>query len=143
MLNDFLETFRKRDDEPELSVELKSGPGAPIFEQDGPHTRIRRTPVRAIATATWAGGPREFFGRVNNVSPGGCLLTTETTIEIGTMLTMSIIVIGDDQRAKVDVTGVVRRVTDHDGRQSYGIEFLTIDSRDKESVQWLYAQAMR
>lgn len=121
---------------------LGSGPGAPMFEH-GPQTRIRRAPVRAIATVTWDGGPREVYGQVLNVSPGGCLLKTETTIEPGTRLEMSIIVISEGERAKADVEAVVRRRTEENGRQAYGLEFVALESSDKESVQWLYSQAMR
>jgi hypothetical protein len=121
---------------------LGSGPGAPMFEH-GAQTRIRRAPVRAIATVTWDGGPREVYGQVLNVSPGGCLLKTETTIEPGTRLEMSIIVISEGERAKADVEAIVRRRTEDDGRQAYGVEFIALESTDKESVQWLYSQAMR
>jgi c-di-GMP-binding flagellar brake protein YcgR len=113
-----------------------------MFEH-GPQTRIRRAPVRAIATVTWDGGPREVYGQVLNVSPGGCLLKTETTIEPGTRLEMSIIVISEGERAKADVEAVVRRRTEENGRQAYGLEFVALESSDKESVQWLYSQAMR
>ena len=130
------------DEERDQKLDLGSGPGAPMFEP-GPQTRIRRAPVRAMATVTWENGPREVFGQVLNVSPGGCLLKTETTIETGTVVDMTIIVLGDDERTKVDVRGVIRRQTEADGRRAYGVEFVTIDTEDRESVQWLYAQAMR
>lgn len=130
------------DEKRERKMTLGSGPGAPMFE-NGPQTRIRRAPVRAIATVTWDGGPREVYGQVLNISPGGCLLKTETTIEPGTHLDMSIIVISEDERAKVDVEAVVRRRTEADGRRAYGLEFVALESTDKESVQWLYSHAMR
>ena len=130
------------DDERDEGLTLGSGPGAPMFES-GPQTRIRRAPVRAMATVTWENGPREAFGQVLNISPGGCLLKTETSIETGTVIEMSILILGEDERTKVDVSGVIRRQTTSDGRRAYGVEYLIIDSEDRESVQWLYSQAMR
>jgi hypothetical protein len=124
------------------TMSMGSGPGAVMFEP-GPNTRIRRAPVRAIASVVIDGGPREIFGQVLNVSPGGCLLKTEATMETGTMVEMGITVIGDDFRACVDVQGVLRRREDSGTRRHYGVEFLSVDSKDKQSLQWLYGQALR
>ena len=124
------------------SLSIGSGPGAVMFEP-GAQTRIRRAPVRAIASVTVDNGPREIFGQVLNISPGGCLLSTEATLETGSIVEMSVTVIGDGFRARVDVDGVIRRRASDTDRPSYGVEFLAIDARDKQSLQWLYAQAMR
>lgn len=126
----------------EVSLSFNSGPGAPIFEP-GPHTRIRRTPVRAITTLTWTGGPREIFGQVVNVGPGGCLIKTESTIAPGTKIEMTITVFGDNHRFKVDVTGEIRRETVCEGRRAYGVEFTPQNRDDRQSIQWLYAEASR
>jgi hypothetical protein len=126
----------------EKTMSMGSGPGAVMFEP-GPNTRIRRAPVRAIASVTIDGGPREIFGQVLNVSPGGCLLRTEATLETGNLVDMGITVIGDGFRACVDVKGVIRRATTGNTRPEYGVEFMTVDSSDKESLQWLYGQALR
>lgn len=126
----------------DASTSLRGGPGAPIFEP-GPHTRIRRNPVRAIATLTWSGGPREIFGQVVNVSPGGLLVKTESTIAEGTQVEMTITVLGRDRRLKVDVTAIVRRETVCEGRRAYGVEFLTENSADRQTLQLLYAEASR
>lgn len=120
---------------------LSSGPGSPMFEQHGPTTRIRRTPVRAIACVTFEGGPREIFGQVLNLSPGGCLLRTETTIPEETVLEMHITIVGGGERAGADVKAVVRRVTSEEGRRAYGIEFVTEDREEARTLQWLYARA--
>ena len=127
-----------RDDEP---TDIGSGPGAVMFEP-GPQTRIRRAPVRAIATATWPGGPREIFGQVLNISPGGCLFKTETTIEPGTILDLSITIVGGPSRVSADVSGVVRRRTQDDGRRAYGVEFTAMSRAERETIQWLYGRAM-
>lgn len=124
------------------SMEIGSGPGAPMFEP-GPHTRIRRAPVRAIGTMTWPGGPREVFGQVLNVSPGGCLVKTEATIEEGTVIDLSITLVGGAERVTADVSGVVRRRTEEDGRRAYGVEFVALSSEERETIQWLYARAIR
>lgn len=126
--------------EQEGGLGLSSGPGAIMFEP-GPQPRIRRAPVRAIATLTWQGGPREVFGQVLNISPGGCLLKTETTIEIGTTVQLSVMLIGQGKRQSADMSAVVRRVTQEDGRKAYGLEWVIQKSEEKVSAQWLYAQA--
>lgn len=124
---------------PERSTSLRSGAGAPIFEP-GTHTRIRRNPVRAFASMTWPGGPREIFGQVLNVSLTGCLVKTESTIKEGTRLDISVTILGSAHRASVDVRGIVRRQTMADGRRAYGVEFLSTSSVEKQSVQALYSE---
>ena len=141
-LSNLFERALEDDQTKERAMSIASGPGAPMFEP-GPNTRIRRAPTRAIATVLVDGGPREIFGQVVNVSPGGCLLKTEATMETGTMVDMSITVIGDGFRANVDCKGVLRRRDDSGTRRHYGVEFLAVDSQDKESLLWLYTQAMR
>lgn len=121
---------------------LSSGPGSPMFEQRGPTTRIRRAPVRAFASVTFQGGPREIFGQILNVSPGGCLLRTETTIPDDTVLDMHITIVGSGERAGADVKAVVRRQTTDEGRRAYGIEFISEDREEALTLQWLYARAM-
>lgn len=122
---------------------LSSGPGAPMFEQAGPTTRIRRAPVRAFAAVTFEGGPREIFGQLLNLSPGGCLFRTETTIEVDTILEMDITIVGQGERATADhVRAVVRRITTDEGRRAYGIEFLSDSREETQTLQWLYARAM-
>ncbi|QDG49707.1 PilZ domain-containing protein [Persicimonas caeni] len=142
MLSNVFERALADEKTKQKSMSIASGPGAPMFEP-GPTTRIRRAPVRAIASVTVDGGPREIFGQVLNVSPGGCLLKTEATMETGTLVDMSITVIGDGFRARVDCKGVLRRREESGTRKHYGVEFLAVDSQDKQSLQWLYAQAMR
>lgn len=118
---------------------LRSGPGAPIFES-GTHTRIRRNPVRAFAAFNWPGGPREVFGQVRDVSLTGCLLKTESTIAPGTELSMSITVLGTGSREPIEVRGVLRRRTTSEGRQAYGVEFLSSTSAERQALQVLYSQ---
>lgn len=125
-----------------LSFSLHSGPGAPIFEP-GPNTRIRRTPVRSIATMRWTGGPREIFGQVVNVSPGGCLVKTESTIALDTNLDLTITILGNGEPAKFDVCGLVKRITTADGRRAYGIEFVANTPDERETIQWLQHAATR
>ena len=124
----------------EGGMSLSSGPGAIMFEP-GPQPRIRRAPVRAIATMTWEGGPREVFGQVLNVSPGGCLLRTESTIALGTTLQLSVMIIGQGQRTQTQLRGVVRRVMDQDGRRAYGVEWVIAHPSHKEHAQRLYGEA--
>ncbi len=122
-------------------ADLQSGPGAVMFEP-GANARIRRAPVRAIASMTWRGGPREIFGQVLNVSPGGCLVRTETTIPEGTVLDIAVTLVGGQQRSHADVRGLVRHVTTYEGRKAYGVEFIAQDSLERETLQWLYTQAV-
>ncbi len=121
---------------------LSSGPGSPMFEQHGPTTRIRRAPVRAFASVTFEGGPREIFGQVLNLSPGGCLLRTETTIPEGTELEMHVTIVGRGERSGADVKAIVRRATTDEGRRAYGIEFISEEREETRTLQWLYARAM-
>lgn len=140
----FLQAGQTKSSSPESdesSTALASGPGALMFEP-GPQTRIRRAPVHAIASVT-LDEDRKIFGRVANISPGGCLLKTSATVEVGEFVDMQITVIGEDNRAVVTVRGVIRRSADGEDRPEYGVEFLAIDETDRESLQWLYAQAMR
>lgn len=129
------------DDVRDSSPGLSSGPGAIMFEP-GPNTRIRRAPVRAIATMTWNGGPREVFAQVLNISPGGCLIKTETTIIPGTVLDLSILIVGKGERANTEIKATVRHETVHEGRRAYGVEFVRVSSEEKEQAQVLYGQAM-
>lgn len=141
-LSNLFERGLDDDKRTEKSISIGHGPGAVMFEQ-GPQTRIRRAPVRAIASVVIDGGPREIFGQVLNISLGGCLLKTEATIEVGSLVEMSITVIGDGANARVDVEGVIRRNVQGTDRRQYGVEFLAVDSTDKDSLQWLYSQALR
>ncbi len=126
-----------------LSISLTSGPGAPIFEP-GPNTRIRRSPIaRSIATMSWVGGPREIFGQVANVSPGGCLVKTESTIAPETIIAMTITIIGKGDPATFDVRGLVKHETTADGRRAYGIEFVANTPAERETIQWLQHAATR
>jgi hypothetical protein len=122
------------------AMSIGSGPGAPIFEP-GPQTRIRRAPVQAIAAVKIDNGPREIFGRVVNISPGGCLLQTEATLESGTFVDLKVTVLGQEEPIRVEVSGVIRRQVEDSSRRQYGVEFLAVDSSDKQSLQWLYGQA--
>lgn len=128
--------------EQELSTSMRSGTGAPIFEP-GPHTRIRRNPVRAIAAMTWSGGPNKTFGQVLNISLTGCLICTETTIETGTELTFSVTLVGNGDKNTYEVSGIVCRTTTAGGRQAYGIEFDSRSRRERETVQALYSATAR
>ncbi len=124
------------------TITLRSGPGAPMFDP-GEHARIRRAPVRAIASFTFLGGPREAFGQVLNISPGGCLLKTETTIPAGTLVSLEVLLVGGGRQIQAELEGVVRRRVQNDGRQAYGLEFLSDTHTDRQTAQWLYMQAMR
>lgn len=134
--------LERSDDEPETpkSVEVKSGHGAPTYEH-GPQTRMRRAPVRAVASVTWEGGPERIYGTLANISPEGCLLKTETTIEPGTDIDLEIAAIGTVPRLEVNVTAEVRHTTELDGRQAYGIEFTGIDDENATALKKLYNKA--
>ncbi len=121
---------------------LRSGTGAPIFEP-GPHTRIRRNPVRAIASLTWEGGPREVFGQIRDVSLTGCLLRTESTIPVDSDLDITITLVGARSEAGFEVRATVRRQTTIDGRRGYGLEFLFPSTRHRRAVQALYSETAR
>jgi len=127
-----------RDSEPKLS--LSSGPGSPIFEQAGPHTRIYRAPVRAIAAVRLEG--REIYGQVLDVAPGGCLLKTESTIAEGTEVELRVTILKNDTRSVAEVRGVIRRMSEVEGRRAYGVEFVAADSSERNNLQWLYSQAL-
>lgn len=124
------------------SLSLGHGPGAPMFEP-GPQTRIRRAPLQAIAAVTVDNGPREIFGRVLNISPGGCLLQTEATLEPGTFVDLKVTVLGQAEPIAVELSGVIRRQVEAGTRRQYGVEFMTVDANGREAVQWLWAQASR
>jgi c-di-GMP-binding flagellar brake protein YcgR len=124
----------------EGTLSLSSGPGAPIF-QHGTQTRIYRAPVRAIASVRF--GEKEVFGQVVDISLGGCLLKTETTIEEGTEVELRITILGEMRRAVAEVQGVVRRATTVEGRKAYGVELVANDPEEKRSLEWLYTQALR
>lgn len=124
----------------EGTMSINSGPGAPIF-QHGAQTRIYRAPVRAIASVRF--GDKEVFGQVVDISLGGCLLKTETTIDEGTEIEMRITILGDMRRAVAEVKGIVCRTTTTEGRKAYGVELVADDPEEKRSLEWLYAQALR
>lgn len=122
------------------TLSMPSGTGAPIFEA-GPHTRIRRNPMRAIATLSWEGGPREVFGQIRNISLTGCLLRTEATIPVDTELSLTITLLGNGDETDYDVSATVRRTTTIDGRRGYGLEFNVERREHRRSVQILYAES--
>ncbi|QED26476.1 PilZ domain-containing protein [Microvenator marinus] len=124
----------------ETQTQLRSGPGAPIFEQSGPHTRIFRAPVRAIASVRFEN--REIYGQVLDLAPGGCLLKTESTIAEGTKIELRVTIIKHDSRSVAEVRGTVRRATESEGRRAYGVEFEAMDSSERNTLQWLYSQAL-
>ena len=126
----------------ESSLSLRSGTGAPIFES-GPTTRIRRNPVRAIASATWENGPPKVFGQILDVSLTGSLLRTETTIPEGTLLQLEITIVGGDEPTSFDVRALVQRTTTVRDRKAYGIAFVTESADEKQSVQALYSATAR
>lgn len=122
------------------NLQLGSGPASPLY-QFGPQTRIFRAPVTAVGAATC--GDREIWGQVLDVSLGGCLLQTNDELTIGEALDLRITIIGDGRRAIADVNGVVRRTSSTNGRAAYGIEFTPADSHARQTLQWLYTQALR
>ncbi len=122
------------------SVDLKSGHGAPTYEH-GPQTRMRRAPVRAVASLTWEEGPKRVYGGLANVSPEGCLLKTETTIEPGTEVDLEIAAVGTVPRLEVNLVGEVRHETEADGRHAYGIEFVEADEENRRALKRLYNHA--
>lgn len=122
------------------SLRIGSGPASPLFES-GPQTRIFRAPVSAIGAATC--GDRDVWGQVLDISLGGCLLQTDDAMEIGESINLRITIIGDGRRAVAEVRGVVRREATVNGRDAYGIEFVASNSDDRQTLQWLYAQALR
>ncbi|MBA2663486.1 MAG: PilZ domain-containing protein [Bradymonadaceae bacterium] len=142
MSTSLFKKFLRDHGQDDATLSLRSGPGAPIFEA-GPSTRIRRTPVRSIATLSWVNGPREVFGQVVNLSPGGCLIKTESTIADGTAIEMTITVLGNGRTSKIDIRGQILRQTTAEGRRAYGVEFVPENSADRESLQWLYSEASR
>ena len=113
-----------------------------MFEQHGPTTRIRRAPVRAIASFSFEGGPREAFGQVLNLSPGGCLLRTETTIAPDTLLQMEVTLVGGSERVQASLQARVKHSTLEGGRRAYGVEFIAEEREAQHTLQRLYARAM-
>lgn len=138
----FLENFglNRRDSESETpdEVDVESGLGAPLYDR-GPQTRIRRAPVRGMATLSWEAGPDRVYGGIENVSPSGCLIKTEATIDEGTQIEFRLAAVGGDREIEVEGVGMVRHTTDVDGRRAYGIEFLEID--DDDALHKLYNMA--
>ena len=118
------------------TLTLRSGTGAPIFET-GPTTRIRRNPIRAFARMTWDNGPRAVFAQLVDVSLTGCLLKTETTIEPGTEVELSVTLVGDEE--EYELGAVVRRNTTIGGRQGYGLEFCGDSSDERRTAKALYS----
>ena len=127
-----------RDSQPKST--FSSGPGAPIFETNGALTRIYRAPVRAIACMKVEG--REIWGQVLDVGPGGCAFKTESTLSEGSAVEMRVTIIGPENRSVAEVTGVIRRAGEQDGRKCYGIEFHAADTEERNALQWLYGQAL-
>ena len=80
---------------------------------------------------------RFFFGRSENISNSGILLSTDEAIEKGHKITCTFI-IGDDL---ITVDGeVVRNIEDAPDRHSYGIQFINIDPFSKSKIDQLISQ---
>lgn len=120
---------------------LRSGTGAPMFEH-GAQTRIRRNPVRAFVALTWDGGPRETFGQVVDVSLTGFLIKTESTIDVGTEVALTVTILNDED-CEYEVRGIIRRATTRGGRQAYGVEFVTSTTDLREAAHALYSATAR
>lgn len=131
-----LERLDSDADEPD-SVQVGSGHGAPVYEH-GEQTRMRRAPVRGVASMTWEGGPERVYGGLANVSPDGCMVKTEATIEVGTEVALELAAIGTVPRLEVQLTGTIRHATTVDGRRAYGIEFVDIDEENEDKLKRLY-----
>ncbi len=121
-------------------LSIRSGPGAPIFENTGSQTRIYRAPCRAIASVKLE--DKEIFGQIMDLSPGGCLLKTETTLEVGCEFDMRVTIVHATRRSVAEVRGVIQRCGEDNGRRTYGVEFLTDDAHSKRNLDWLYGQAL-
>lgn len=121
-------------------LSIGSGPGAPIFEQNGEHTRIYRAPCRAIASVRF--DDKEIYGQVLDISPGGCLLLTETTLEVGQEFEMRVTIVHPSRRAVAEVSGIVQRTGEQNGRKAYGVKFSSEQRSDQKSLDWLYGQAI-
>lgn len=137
-----LDTFsiRRNDSSTPDEVELDSGHGAVVFEH-GPQTRIQRRPVRAIASMTWEEGPDRIYGGVENISPDGCMVKTEASLEEGTEVELEVATSGGDARLEVEATAVVRHQTTRDGRRAYGLEFTEVDDEALDQLRALYNRA--
>ena len=77
-----------------------------------------------------------------NISPGGCLIKTESTIAPGTRIEIALTILGDGKRVQTEITGMVVRETREDARRAYGVEFVLETVGERQSAQWLYGQAM-
>lgn len=125
-----------------IDLTLSHGPGAPIFDQNGPHTRIRRAPVRAIGAMKLSN--KEIYGQVIDISSGGCLFRTESTLVEGQPFSMRITILDGSRRVVAEVSGDIRRiVTPKDERPLYGCAFNSETLQERQAQKWLYAQALR
>ena len=80
---------------------------------------------------------RFFFGRSENISNSGILLSTDEAIEKGHNITCTFI-IGEDL---ISVDGEVARIIeDAPDRYSYGIQFINIDPFSKSKIDELVGQ---
>lgn len=132
----------------DLHPDRPDGQQVPDDSDPAPATsrrRTRRAPIRGFASLQWTGGPSRVFGGLVNVSPDGCLLKTESTIEEGTQVSIRLNFVGlkdDDERESVQATGVVRHRTEVEGRRAYGVEFTDLGDRDDHAVLDAYRHAL-
>lgn len=118
-----------------LRVVKESAP----FDAYGKMSRLRRSPVRGYTKVT--SGTRSFYGLLVNVSADGCLLKTESVLEIGSPVNLAVTVIGTEANRTLRVKGIVRRLASIDGRGGYGIEF-TKGLENRVTTIALYASAI-
>lgn|GEM_PF-6487989 len=124
-----------------IALSLSHGPGAPIFDQNGPHTRIRRAPVRAIGAMKLCA--KEIFGQVVDISSGGCLFRTEATLNIGDTFSLRVTILDGSRRVVAEVKGQIQRSVETQGRPLYGCSFSSETLEARQAQKWLYAQALR
>lgn len=124
-----------------LFRELRGGPGAPMFEGSHGATRIRRTPVRAVASIADSEGRKESFSQVLNLSPGGCYIKGDVSLSEGDEVIMHITLLGG-QRQRIDVRAVVLRAEREGARCAYGMGFIAATAREREALEWLYGCAV-
>ncbi len=125
-----------------IDLTISHGPGAPIFDQSGPHTRIRRAPVSAIGAMKLSN--KEIYGKVLDISSGGCLFRTEATLQEGQAFSMRITIMEGSRRVVAEVTGEIRRIVTPEGeRPMYGCAFKPKTVQERQAQDWLYSQALR
>lgn len=98
----------------------------------------RRAPTRCLVRVWTGPGSSSVFGRLEDLSPSGCRLLTETTLARGQTITLEMTVLGRTPRITIEAEGKIKHIDNESERSAYGVAFTELDPSTDRALEWLY-----